>query len=213
MRMNASVVIIASNELLFRFRFRGWIFQRDATADLYPPVSPRSPNPFRTTTRDAIIRDEYVARGIIHSYIHYRINTRCNYRRICPFVPGNFFFLSIIIYPNIFLNISKGFLFERIFPRASFNMGDLPSNLKFNWKIHFLFSLFSCKYRRITFSINTSTCYFPMISNDFIYYFYYLKRENDTNRLDYPKMFNIRNSRVEDRRLFREGTRGYPRAW
>lgn len=146
-------------------------------------------------------------------YIHYRINTRCNYRRICPFVPGNFFFLStIIIYPSIFLNISKGFLFERIFPRASFNMGDLPSNLKFNWKIHFLFSLFSCKYRRITFSINTSTCYFPMISNDFIYYFYYLKRENDTNRLDYPKMFSIRNSRVEDRRLFR-GTRGYPRAW
>lgn len=147
MRMNASLVIIASYELLFRFRFRGWIFQRDATADLYPPVSPRSPNPFRTTTRDAIIRDEYVARGIIHSYIHYRINTRCNYRRICPFVPGNFFFLStIIIYPSIFLNISKGFLFERIFPRASFNMGDLSSNLKFNWKIHFLFSLFSCKY-------------------------------------------------------------------
>lgn len=151
-------------------------------------------------------------------YIHYRINTRCNYRRICPFVPGNFFFLStIIIYPSIFLNISKGFLFERIFPRASFNMGDLPSNLKFNWKIHFLFSLFSCKYRtRITFSINTSTCYFPMISNSLSvisYYFYYLKRENDTNRLDYPKMFNIRNSRVEDRRLFREGTRGYPRAW
>lgn len=80
-------------------------------------------------------------------YIHYRINTRCNYRRICPFVPGNFFFLStIIIYPSIFLNISKGFLFERIFPRASFNMGNLPSNLKFNWKILFLFSLFSCKY-------------------------------------------------------------------
>lgn len=37
-------------------------------------------------------RRHYSRRVCSPWYIHYRINTRCNYRRICPFVPGNFFF-------------------------------------------------------------------------------------------------------------------------
>lgn len=60
--VNASVVIIRHELWIIipaeRFRFRGWIFQRDATADfirrvLHVPV-----------VQHAIIRDKYVARGI-----------------------------------------------------------------------------------------------------------------------------------------------------